>query len=624
MARPLHGRFRVVGTLVAVTPLHVGGAGSRIATDLPVALDGRGRPYLPGTSLAGALRAWHAWACADEAWLGKVGDPVTGVKGKSFAAQLWGFTPDRGEPDAKAGMASFVIVEDARVTPSGALEIRDGVGIDRVEGRAADRIKYDRQILPVGSRIALDMTVEVPATRVDPAVVKLALGHLLASLRDGAVRLGAGKTRGLGRVRLEPDVAIHEQVLDTADGVLALLSAGKTATAGTVLTIEALLAGADGTEPRPRVRPRIDVTIKWEPVGPVMVKSDVEGIAVDMVPLFSGIGDRMAPVLPGSSLKGALRSQAERILGTVLRICRNPNPTGGQNRFLEHLATFALAESLFGAPAPKGKGSGGEKGRGSAETGDTGSEGEDDDKRSERDGPEPIRPGLGAVSVDDCFATAAAHVTPEQWQAIVRAQDAAAVEEQTDSPKAQRQAKRGTSLNQALAAAGLSGFTPVTHVAIDRWTGGAAEHLLYSVLEPGPVRWEPIRLSLDPTRLACPPADGADPGWERLEKDPIAWRQSAVALLLLVLRDLLFQRIPIGFGGNRGLGAIAVESIAFTVTAPDDASLGQDGLKELDDLTLTQESFGPSSLGTGTRIDVRLAAFQTAWRRCCGEEGMAG
>lgn len=607
MARPLQCRFRVVGTLVAVTPLHVGGAGSRIATDLPVALDGRGQPYLPGTSLAGALRAWHAWACADAAWLGTVGDPVAGVNGKSFAAQLWGFAPGRGEADAKAGKASFVIVEDARVTPSGALEIRDGVGIDRVEGRAADRIKYDRQILPAGSRITLDMTVEVPAAGATLAAVKLALGHLLASLRDGAVRLGAGKTRGLGRVRLEPDVAIHEQVLDTADGVLALLSAGKAETAGTALTIEALLAAADGTEPQPRTRPRIDVTITWKPIGPVMVKSDVEGIAVDMVPLFSGVGDRMAPVLPGASLKGALRSQAERILGTVLRETRNADLSSGKSRFLEHLAAFALAESLFGAPAPKGRGGGA-----------------GDGQRPVGPQSKPALPGLGAVSVDDCFATAATRVTPDQWQAIVRAQDPTAAEERTAASKAQQQAKRGTSLNQALAAAGLSGFNPVTHVAIDRWTGGAAEHFLYSVLEPGPVDWEPIRLSLDPTRLACPPADDADAGWERLKKDPIAWRQSAVALLLLVLRDLLFQRIPIGFGGNRGLGAIAVESIAFTVTAPDDPSLGRDGLKALDGLTLTQASFGPSSPGTGTRIDETLAAFQAAWRRCCGEEAMAG
>ena len=112
MARPIDKRYRVRGTLVAETPLHVGAYGPEIATDLPVARNGADRPVIPGTSLAGALRAWHRWAC-DGSWTDHAPGRVPGRSG--FADQLWGFAPDANAP-SENGVASAVIVEDAPVT----------------------------------------------------------------------------------------------------------------------------------------------------------------------------------------------------------------------------------------------------------------------------------------------------------------------------------------------------------------------------------------------------------------------------------------------------------------------------------------------------------------------------
>ena len=58
MARDTAIRYTLTGTLVCCTPLHVGGFGDDPDTDLPLARDGRGRCYIPGTSLTGALRWW--------------------------------------------------------------------------------------------------------------------------------------------------------------------------------------------------------------------------------------------------------------------------------------------------------------------------------------------------------------------------------------------------------------------------------------------------------------------------------------------------------------------------------------------------------------------------------------
>ena len=122
MARELVARLRINATLRAETPLHVGGHSDRLDLDLPLAVNGQGRFYVPGTSLAGVLRAWMA----------RHFDAAT-----VDMAELW------GHQEGEQGAASRVLVEDAPVTLPGGLpeELWDGVGIDRQWGSAARTIR---------------------------------------------------------------------------------------------------------------------------------------------------------------------------------------------------------------------------------------------------------------------------------------------------------------------------------------------------------------------------------------------------------------------------------------------------------------------------------------------------
>src|SRR5947209_19851754 len=104
MAREIISRIHLRGTLVARTPLHVGGHGDDVDTDLPLARDGKGDLYVPGTSLAGALRQW----CEQ-------------TFGTAVVDAYWGFQKD------DEGHASYIVVEDVPVheTAFVAVEIRD-------------------------------------------------------------------------------------------------------------------------------------------------------------------------------------------------------------------------------------------------------------------------------------------------------------------------------------------------------------------------------------------------------------------------------------------------------------------------------------------------------------------
>jgi CRISPR/Cas system CSM-associated protein Csm3 (group 7 of RAMP superfamily) len=91
MSRPRRGRIRISGTLEALAPLSVGGLEGGAEADLPLARDGRDRPCVPGTSLAGPLREW-----------------VRTAFGEELSRRLFGFQ------DGDAGEAARLFVEDAR------------------------------------------------------------------------------------------------------------------------------------------------------------------------------------------------------------------------------------------------------------------------------------------------------------------------------------------------------------------------------------------------------------------------------------------------------------------------------------------------------------------------------
>jgi CRISPR/Cas system CSM-associated protein Csm3 (group 7 of RAMP superfamily) len=466
MARKLNGRLRITGKLVACTPLHVGGHGEDVDTDLPLARDGLGRYYVPGTSLAGALREWCREMC----------DPA-------LVRQTWGYQQDDD------GRASAVVVADAVIPKGAAVEVRDGVGIDRIWRCAAEHVKYDRAILPRGTEIPLAISVELAEGAAD---VRAMFADLLAALAAGEIRFGAARTRGLGRLQLAPGYRAVEETLNKRAGLLAALTGAAPA---------ATLAATG------RKRPRLEITIDWQPVGPLMVKSGVDGIGVDMLPLLSSWDGSLSLVLPGSSSKGALRTQAERIVRTLLAKSAG-RELESKKRFLAHLR-LPLIEEVFGSPGRS---------------------------RAAKTDLEAEELGLGALGVDDCYATSV-RIPPRRWEELTRADADSAPGELTS---ALRRALEAPDVN-------LPHWTASHHVAVDRWTGGAAEGFLYTVLEPHSAVWEPLRLQLDPGRL-----------------EKLKCGAEALALLLFVLRDLIAGRIPLGFATHRGMGAVAVTRVTFT------------------------------------------------------------
>jgi CRISPR-associated RAMP protein (TIGR02581 family) len=225
------------GLLTTRTGLHIGagGSGDPLATDLPVVRDGSGRPYIPGSSLKGVLRSaaealLHGAPFADKAaesdlWSCKMmsGDPCVDHKkvekireekeseskqrvpadpamdvGREVAEEVWGNSCTVCRLFGSLAMASRVRFPDLPLVGDlPGMELRNGVGIDRDKGLAADKVLYDFEAVPPGTSFRLTVILDNPED--SDAGLLLYLFH---EMDQGNLALGGKTSRGLGQVRI--------------------------------------------------------------------------------------------------------------------------------------------------------------------------------------------------------------------------------------------------------------------------------------------------------------------------------------------------------------------------------------------------------------------------------------
>jgi CRISPR/Cas system CSM-associated protein Csm3 (group 7 of RAMP superfamily) len=238
-----------------------------------------GRPQIPGTSLAGALR-----------------DMIRRQRGEQAADTLFGQLLEPGgtgeEVDAQA---SRLWVLGSRPLDDGS-EFRSSTKISR--GRAAAEANTLRtdEVLPAGSRFEVFLRWDDP----DPGEIE-ALAELLAGWRP---YLGRGVSRGRGACVV--DAVRHGTLrLDQPGSLLRWLTMSGPHLARAVATTEVEMSGTAAAEPVLRAEISID--------GPWRTGSGEEP-EDQPIPLLRVRG---IPVVPGSGLKGLLRSRAEYILRSV-------------------------------------------------------------------------------------------------------------------------------------------------------------------------------------------------------------------------------------------------------------------------------------------------------------------
>ena len=508
MARRTEGRLVLRGTLRFLEPFLVAADQPDAGEDSSPARNGNDALIIPGTSLTGVLRTWcgqylPGGSNTEEKFFGTVGSD--------------GF--DHG---------SYIRVEDI-VVDNASIETVDGVGINRVTGAAHEHVKFDRTVVRAGATAELRVVCEIPsgAAMESERVMK----EVARALDSGLLRIGSGTTKGFGQCTTATDhstssLRLVSQPLDRA-GVISRLSAP----AGTD-------QGAEVTLPEPGVDPaNTSLTVTFASTSPTFVKSSTNGSVVDVLPRVDIVSGVPCLVIPGTSLRGVLRSECERIVRTVLRRNRkSPADDTNLHGWIEHDTPHTrqvrerLVDIMFGIS------------------------------------PESVSNeiflsldatlGRACVTVPSMYAPLGQETSAENWAKILRAATAKKAEKDSEDERSERERK----LTKLIEKSG-SPLLFTHHVPLDRWTSGTVASLLFTVLEPHVEEWRPVTLVLDENRLDC--IDARNPQTELTRT--MSLTLPAVALLLLALESLHNGSIGLGWGTHRGHGSVRVASIDICV-----------------------------------------------------------
>ena len=353
-------RYELTIPVELTSELHIGGVDpvpdrDGEGTVIRFNRNGLKEPTIPGRSIRGAVRA----AC-DLLWEErKLKDDPSGVFSETNWKSLWGDdlthheggSPDDLRPVRRSALTfhavSFPEYKD-RDSGESPLPRRHGVGIDRTTGAASDGALYEHEFLPRGTRFDIRITAEgrdgaqkndterkdnkqsdgIPGPAPSDSVKKL-LEVIFHILKSGAVCLGGRTSSGQGTIQvIEPK----------------LRRTGKTTDAGALTApadvLDALIGEAEEGTPIPlklggwslQEPARIRITW-WSPTG-IFVAEDQELTdrrkeeAQKKNPEANGVTeplrdpsvdwDEAQLLIPGTSIRGALRSRASRIARTVL------------------------------------------------------------------------------------------------------------------------------------------------------------------------------------------------------------------------------------------------------------------------------------------------------------------
>ena len=377
-------RYELTVHLVTDSPLHSGGIDEvvdrsrdpkeRATVARRFARDGRGRPVLTGRSVKGALRA----AC--QRFREEHGDAV-GLTERELR-QLWGDDGTRGAGSAAPLRASAITVHTVELPTEGyegneehkiMLPTRMGNAIDRYWGSAGDTALFEHEYLPRGKELALTITaeaglpddVEVPQGDVappGPEQVEKLFALIIGLIKDGRVAFGGRQNAGWGRVALS-DSKKAWTLTKAEPGSRAGLEEWLSGAGGRSVDVDPVDCGDSG-------RMRIEIT--WDSPTGILVaeppQEDSDAGAADgsageteetkpARPLRAGPEETDPIVLPGSSVRGALRTRATRIARTILLAKKDPNTEAdwsgaGVHEQLAH--DPSLVRDLFGSTTHRG------------------------------------------------------------------------------------------------------------------------------------------------------------------------------------------------------------------------------------------------------------------------------
>lgn len=164
----------IIAKLVTKTPLKIASGETDDVLDSYILKNKDNEALIPGTSLAGALRAR--------------------VKDATVRKDIFG---ESGENDNQ----SIINISDVLLAKA-ETEYRDGIRIDGQTGVVEDGAKFDYEVLAAGAsgELTLEFTIREDSRKNKPEDYYLTHAQEIATMLEEGISLGAGTSKGLGLI----------------------------------------------------------------------------------------------------------------------------------------------------------------------------------------------------------------------------------------------------------------------------------------------------------------------------------------------------------------------------------------------------------------------------------------
>lgn len=283
----IKGKIVLIGQIECLSPLHIG-SGKDTHSDMDIMRDKEGRIFIPATSLIGVLRHTILKKC------------FNGQENQDFK-KCWGYTSeDEGQQSAISCDNLGINGDDIQIVK------RDGVRIDNQTGRATDQGKFDFELLERGATFELCM--EFTYNTDTELYIKKTARTIYELLVKGQISLGAKTTAGFGKITLiEESAKIYLFDFEkNKKNVYNWLTRN--------FTNDNLITKDDLPAPFSFKTRQFSITARFILKNSLIVRSySDEAELSDATQLKSG----KDWVIPRTSLKGAIRARAERIVNTL-------------------------------------------------------------------------------------------------------------------------------------------------------------------------------------------------------------------------------------------------------------------------------------------------------------------
>ena len=285
-----YGKIILKANLELISPLMIGSGESEIS-DRDILLNKEGKPFIPASS-----------------FMGKLYNELSSDKKKKYFGQKKAGENDKNEEENKAESSkfehqSYIICDDLHLSDDSAKNtaIRDGIRINPETGLVEKETKFDYQVLEPGNHFALEMSINVePDDNYNDC--KELMKNIVNVLSNRQFALGGKTSSGFGNLQAQ-NIKVMEY--DFAD---------KKQAAAYLLKKETENLFSKYIEDNSMLNDEFRINASFQIVNSFLIRSySKTPYGSDATQLKCG--DKF--VLPGTSLRGALRAKAQKILNLL-------------------------------------------------------------------------------------------------------------------------------------------------------------------------------------------------------------------------------------------------------------------------------------------------------------------